>query len=69
MWSELLLLHFCPDQWCPDQILDPVLVLCVAQSANGYPMEPSRAAVAAVEWALRRLCSYLLNGALAGSLT
>ena len=43
-----------------------LVFLCCAQSANGYPMEPSPAAVAAVEWALRRLCSYLLNGAAPG---
>lgn len=39
------------------------LLCCCVQSANGYPMEPSPAAVAAVEWALRRLCSYLVHGA------
>lgn len=33
------------------------------RAVNGYPMEPSPAAVAAVEYALRRLCSWLLHGA------
>ncbi len=32
------------------------------RAVNGYPMEPSPAAVAAVEYALRRLCSWLLHG-------
>ena len=32
------------------------------QAVNGYPMEPSPSAVAAVEYALRRLCNWLVHG-------
>ena len=32
------------------------------QAVNGYPMEPSPQAVAAVEYALRRLCNWLVHG-------
>ena len=38
------------------------IVCCVLQAVNGYPMEPSPSAVAAVEYALRRLCSWLVHG-------
>ncbi|CAK0782457.1 hypothetical protein CVIRNUC_005697 [Coccomyxa viridis] len=32
------------------------------RAVNGYPMEPSPSAVAAVEYALRRLCNWLVHG-------
>jgi hypothetical protein len=38
------------------------IVCYVLQAVNGYPMEPSPSAVAAVEYALRRLCSWLVYG-------
>ena len=38
------------------------IVCYVLQAVNGYPMEPSPSAVAAVEYALRRLCSWLVHG-------
>lgn len=38
------------------------IVYYLLQAVNGYPMEPSPSAVAAVEYALRRLCSWLVHG-------
>ena len=42
--------------------LGGTLSMHALQAVNGYPMEPSPSAVAAVEYALRRLCNWLVHG-------
>ena len=42
--------------------LHGIFSMHASQAVNGYPMEPSPSAVAAVEYALRRLCNWLVHG-------